>query len=215
MKVVQVWITVMLVAAFITTGRILLMSHPRIVALGERIKAQFASNDSDDESGGNSIREETAAHCEDVQAGLVLMSQTVVIACVFGPLVPCLLIMVPLVMLTHFCAFNWLQTTPIGDKLSFGQILAANVMVHQPNISIMQLSLPLTWTVSGFAMWDLEFDVIPMTLYAFLNLSSICAFVYFDSVYHLHHRNEDDSVASKVLWFNRRGGDDVDVITFR
>ena len=204
----------MLVAAFITTGRILLMSHPRIVALGERIKAQFASNDND-ESGGNSIREETAAHCEDVQADLVLLSQTMVISCVFGPLVPCLLITVPLVMLTHLFAFNWLQTAPIDAKASFGQILAANVMVHQPNIFIMHLSLPLTWIVSGFAMWDLEFDVIPMTLYAFLNLGLVCAFVYFDSIYCPRHMNEDDSLATKVLWFNRRGGDDVDVITFR
>ena len=164
----------------------LIKAHPAVLALRGWFEARLASSsagdgkpnvnadDIDHQADGDNIRQEALAMCNDVQTTLVRVLHAVILSCVFGPVVPGLLCLVPFAVVTILCALSWLQSEPTNNRRSFGQLLAANVMVQSPALIIARLGVPLSWLVCGFSMWDLEFSNGAMIFYACLSVGTLC-----------------------------------------
>ena len=84
-----------------------------------------------------------------------------IIIITFGPAVPLLLVLGPIVLYTQWAALRWEK---LHAELAFGKLLAADVLVQQPNLSLQQMAGTSLWLASSFLMWDLEFDWGPWIL---------------------------------------------------
>ena len=167
----------------------LVKAHPAVLALKDWVKARLASSSGedgkpnanadgvDDQADDNDIRQETLAMCYGVQRTLVGVLHSLLMSCVFGPVVPGLLCLVPFAVVTILCALSWVQSEPTKDKNSLGQLLAANVMVQSPASIVAQLGVPLSWLICGFTMWDLEFSNGAMIFYSVLSVGTLGALV--------------------------------------
>ena len=84
-----------------------------------------------------------------------------IIIITFGPSVPLLLVLAPIVLYTQWAALRWEK---LHAELSFGKLLAADVLVQQPNLSFQRMAGTSLWLTSSFLMWDMEFDWGPLIL---------------------------------------------------
>ena len=214
----QVWVTIVLISALVTPSVQMLKAYPLVVALKQQVVARFAGSKGKDgkaadDNGQDDIRQETLDQCNDVQGRLVGMSMVVLAGTAFGPAVPALLILVPLTLAANYCASVWLQNEPSRIRLSFGQVVAANVMVQQPAAIIASIGTPLSWLVCGFLMWDLSFDILPIVLYAVLSVLPLCVYGYANT----RQKPSHDQHVDDIVWFNRYPelGGAINSITFR
>ena len=111
----------MLMTAFLDSSLQLLEVHPHVVALKKKIKGKFSKSNDEDEN----IRELTLARVSEVQARLVMLVQSILIAGIFGASVPWLLLLVPLIFWLQLCASTYVQQ---HREAQFGQFFAANVL---------------------------------------------------------------------------------------
>ena len=225
----------MLVTTLIDPSIELIKAQPTVLALKEWFKARLASssgedgkpndNADDDQADDDDIREETLAMRNGVQGGLVKVYHALLMCCVFGPMVPGLLCLIPFTVVATLCASSWLQSEPTKHKSRFGQLLAANVMVQSPGSIIAQLGVPLSWLICGFTMWDLEFSNGAMIFYSFLSVCTLCAHavrrfklghsLFATDCTRVEDRDKQTPITrTQVLWFRDKNQQPPTVIAF-
>ena len=147
---------------------------------------------------------------------LVGLMNIILMGCVFGPIVPWLLILIPFTVVSSYCASAWLESLPQApeSKDTFGQRVAANVMIQQPTTIIAQLGLPMSWLICVSTMWDLEFSYGALLLYGLLNAALLCVVMYQKHYFWDSNSFPDQFHASAegTVWFNSHEG--VSTITF-
>ena len=74
---------------------------------------------------------------------------------VFGPAVPALLVLAPLVSYMQWAALRWQK---LLCSNSFGELVASNILTQQPNQGFKFMAETALWLVGSFLMWDMEFD---------------------------------------------------------
>eukprot|EP00656_Telonema_subtile_P057711 TRINITY_DN9561_c0_g1_i2.p1 TRINITY_DN9561_c0_g1~~TRINITY_DN9561_c0_g1_i2.p1 ORF type:complete len:1111 (+),score=173.31 TRINITY_DN9561_c0_g1_i2:852-4184(+) len=147
-----VWISIILLAALITPVRQLVLVHPKFQAIRARFGAPRDSF------------EETLFHASKLQNDLVRNLSLILTVAFFGGIVPLLMPIALLATWLQLCALDLVARHEAG--VSWGQILASNVLVQIPLSRLQAYVRGGGATVTVLLFLDLEFGNGPVVFYA-------------------------------------------------
>ena len=196
-----VWITIVLVAAFIDPALRLIRGH----LTTERNKD--ASEESDDKT-QDSIHTSTQKHVQIATQEVACACSTMLTTYVFGVLVPPLLLLSPLSSWLNLCALR--RNVEHGAKRrSFGQRIATQVMVHTPLTAVMGVAHVGHALVMITIFWDLQFSLGPIGVYTALYVTEIASMQWLHCLWKnqtsgtVHNTTTQESKDQTVTDFSR------------
>ena len=230
----KVWLTILLVTAFVTPAIEILLAQPLVIDLKTKITRLVVEQENEEEKDIRQVtykvccphlyqlgmlrwlyRQETLDQCIVVQDQLVDLTRMILIGSVFGPVVPGLLVLVTVATWTRFCCLSWQEDELHRHTLKFGQIVSANVLVQQPVTVVACVGALLTWLVCIFIMCDLQFDQGAMIYYGLLNLISGCMCVWSKPSRKHRHAQSAYRYPEDCIVFTPHIGANIDAVVFR
>eukprot|EP00658_Telonema_sp_P-2_P042027 TRINITY_DN3011_c0_g1_i14.p1 TRINITY_DN3011_c0_g1~~TRINITY_DN3011_c0_g1_i14.p1 ORF type:complete len:1238 (+),score=210.98 TRINITY_DN3011_c0_g1_i14:106-3819(+) len=149
-----VWLIYTLAQAFVTPTSTLIKAHPLFT------RARRAAS-----SAELSERDETLKRARSSQRHLGRTMSFLVLVANFGPVVPLLLLLAPLVVWLQSCALDLFDRHP-NKESRFSMVMASRWLVQVPVKRVLVLTLVATWVGTGCVFLDLGFDLSPMVLYS-------------------------------------------------
>ena len=161
-----VWILVLLISAFVEPALRLIETLPAYKQLRAKISAK-CSPPAETEQTLEQCVEQTLAATFEIQENLSGIFLGFLTALLFGIAAPVLPLVALLGSWLNFCSLVWVSRAE--QDVSFGQLLAATVLVQPPITAVQIMAMGIVVLLSVFIFVDMSFDAGPTALYAVFN----------------------------------------------
>ena len=161
-----VWILVLLISAFVEPALRLIETLPAYKQLRAKISAK-CSPPAETEQTLEQCVEQTLAATFEIQENLSGIFLGFLTALLFGIAAPVLPLVALLGSWLNLCSLVWVSRAE--QDVSFGQLLAATVLVQPPITAVQIMAMGIVVLLSVFIFVDMSFDAGPTALYAVFN----------------------------------------------
>ena len=162
-----VWILVLLISAFVEPALRLIETLPAYKQLRAKISAKCSPPAEKTEQTLEQCVEQTLAATFEIQENLSGIFLGFLTALLFGIAAPVLPLVALLGSWLNFCSLVWVSRAE--QDVSFGQLLAATVLVQPPITAVQIMAMGIVVLLSVFIFVDMSFDAGPTALYAVFN----------------------------------------------